>query len=402
MVVAGDGRPDAARHRGPGRPGGGRGSAAARGRHRPAPARSLTAAPVAINARAAVRREIGGVERWARELSEQLPRAAARPLRRDRARRARSPTGPARPGSSSRSRVAARRAELLLSPANLAPLAGRRNVVVIHDSAPFREPAWYGRAYGVWHRALVPRVARRARLVIVPSEHVRGELAELFGLAGRARACGRRRAWTPPSPPRRPGAAPAPPRPRPALRARRRHRQPAQEPGAARRDRRRRSRRTASTWPSPDPTRAYMPGSAAGGARRLGYVPDADLPALYAGAAAFAMPSLYEGFGLPCVEAMAAGTPVVAADRAALPEACGGAALLADPRDADAFAAALLEPPGRSASASWPAGRERAAGSAGERTRRGGRRARSSRCWLLADAREPSSGSPGSGGALRW
>ena len=61
-------------------------------------------------------------------------------------------------------------------------------------------------------------------------------------------------------------------------------------------------------------------------------MPDADLPALYAGAAAFAMPSLYEGFGLPCVEAMAAGTPVVAADRAALPEACGGAALLADPR----------------------------------------------------------------------
>ena len=78
-----------------------------------------------------------------------------------------------------------------------------------------------------------------------------------------------------------------------------------------------------------------------GAARRLGYVPDADLPALYAGAAAFAMPSLYEGFGLPCVEAMAAGTPVVAADRAALPEACGGAALLADPDDPDAFAAAL-------------------------------------------------------------
>ena len=49
--------------------------------------------------------------------------------------------------------LAARGAELLLSPANLAPLAGRRNVVVIHDSAPFRDPAWYGRAYGAWHRA---------------------------------------------------------------------------------------------------------------------------------------------------------------------------------------------------------------------------------------------------------
>ena len=58
------------------------------------------------------------------------------------------------------------------------------------------------------------------------------------------------------------------------------------------------------------------------------------------------MPSLYEGFGLPCIEAMACGTPVVAADRAALPEACGGAALLADPEDPDAFAAALIEAAG--------------------------------------------------------
>jgi glycosyltransferase involved in cell wall biosynthesis len=53
------------------------------------------------------------------------------------------------------------------------------------------------------------------------------------------------------------------------------------------------------------------------------------------------MPSLYEGFGLPCLEAMACGTPVVASDRAALPETCGGAALLADPDDPGAFADAL-------------------------------------------------------------
>jgi glycosyltransferase involved in cell wall biosynthesis len=54
------------------------------------------------------------------------------------------------------------------------------------------------------------------------------------------------------------------------------------------------------------------------------------------------MPSLYEGFGLPCLEAMACGTPVVAADRAALPELYGDAALMVDPEDGDALADAAV------------------------------------------------------------
>jgi glycosyltransferase involved in cell wall biosynthesis len=114
--------------------------------------------------------------------------------------------------------------------------------------------------------------------------------------------------------------------------------------------------------------RSYLPRSEPGAARRLGYVPDADLPALYAGAAAFAMPSLYEGFGLPCIEAMATGTPVVASDRAALPEACGGAALLADPADPEAFAAALAEAAGSARSRLTEAGLTRAAGLSWERS----------------------------------
>jgi len=72
-----------------------------------------------------------------------------------------------------------------------------------------------------------------------------------------------------------------------------------------------------------------------------GFVADADLPALYSGASVFAFPSLYEGFGLPPLEAMACGTPVVTSNRSSLPEVVGDAGLLVDPLDADALASAI-------------------------------------------------------------
>ncbi len=313
-----------------------------------------------------MRREIGGVERWARELAERLPR-----LRPERYTVIRPPAALAHRAGQVWEQLAlplaARRSELLLSPANLAPLAGRGNVVVIHDAAPFHDPAWQGRAYRSWHRQLVPRIARRARLVIVPSEYVRVELVELLGLdAARVRAIA-------------PGVDARfadPGDPQPLLR---RHGLERPYVLAVGTDSPRKNLalldRIAPALGSAGlqvaiagSARSYLPRSGPGAARRLGYVPDADLPALYAGAAAFAMPSLYEGFGLPCVEAMAAGTPVVASDRAALPEACGGAALLADPDDADAFAAALTEAAGPARGRLTEAGLARAAALTWERS----------------------------------
>jgi len=73
-----------------------------------------------------------------------------------------------------------------------------------------------------------------------------------------------------------------------------------------------------------------------------GPVPDEDLPALYSAAEVFVFPSLYEGFGLPPLEAMACGTPVVASNAASLPEVLGDAALLFDPLDEEAMTGAMV------------------------------------------------------------
>jgi glycosyltransferase involved in cell wall biosynthesis len=73
----------------------------------------------------------------------------------------------------------------------------------------------------------------------------------------------------------------------------------------------------------------------------LGYVPDEDMPALYSGASVFAFPSLYEGFGLPVLEAMACGAPVVTSQGSATQEVAGDAALLVDPRDTSAIEHAI-------------------------------------------------------------
>lgn len=96
---------------------------------------------------------------------------------------------------------------------------------------------------------------------------------------------------------------------------------------------------------------------------QLGPLPEAELQALYAGATVFAFPSFHEGFGLPVLEAMAAGTPVVASDIPAVREVAGDAAVLVPPGDVDEWAGALeavLEMPSRQAELAV-AGRRRAA-----------------------------------------
>jgi glycosyltransferase involved in cell wall biosynthesis len=85
------------------------------------------------------------------------------------------------------------------------------------------------------------------------------------------------------------------------------------------------------------------------GVRYLGYVPEDELPGLMAGASAFVYPSLYEGFGFPVAQAMAAGVPVITSNTSCLPEVAGDGGLLVDPRSAEDIRAAmekLLTSPG--------------------------------------------------------
>ena len=79
-----------------------------------------------------------------------------------------------------------------------------------------------------------------------------------------------------------------------------------------------------------------------GEARILGFVPDTLLPALYRRAMALVYPSLYEGFGLPPVEAMATGCPVLVSNVTAMPEVCGDAALYCDPLDVSSIRDGML------------------------------------------------------------
>ena len=298
---------------------------------------------VIINARAAVRAEISGVERWAREMVERLPG-----LRPDvYAIVAPRPRLAHRPGHLWEqlvlpARAARNGADLVFSPANLAPVAWPRNVVVIHDAVIVSHPEWFSRVYAAWHVTALRMIVHRAERIVVPSEFSAGELVELAGVA-------RDRIEVVPGGVDERFAPDVDPEP--ARRTLGLERPYVLTVGGAglRKNLR-------ALEPVARSLAAQGIDTVAAGVRRshhshsddvtvirgLGYVPEDLLPSLYAGAQAFVLPSLHEGFGLTCIEAMAAGVPVATSARGALPEACAGAALHFDPDDAQQMEAVVL------------------------------------------------------------
>ena len=229
--------------------------------------------------------------------------------------------------------------ELLWSPANTGPVLVSRQVVTIHDTFTFDHPEWFQPLFSRWYQFLLPRLVKRAARVITVSNYSRKRLMDIFGLPAEqviSIPSGVDPDWF------QPGSQPEIERVRQLYRI----------PGPyilflGSLDPRKNLARLSQAW---DLVRREYPqitlvvagkqnyrihggrsSSASLGLHKIGYVHECDLPALYSGALGFLYPSLCEGFGLQVLEAMACGTPVLAANTGALPEVVGDAGIYVNP-----------------------------------------------------------------------
>jgi glycosyltransferase involved in cell wall biosynthesis len=222
--------------------------------------------------------------------------------------------------------------------------------VTVHDLSFVRFPGFFSPKQRLWHRAIDPRrLLRSSRTVVAVSEHTKTDVVESFGIAA-----DRVQVVTPAAGPEyRPRDA------REREEARRKYGLPENfflflgtvEP--------RKNvaglitafeKMTGPTalviaggmgWRSGEALRKAKSSPAGDRIKFIDYVDDADRPALYSAARVFVYPSFYEGFGMPPVEAMACGTPVVTSRTSSLPEVVGVAGLLIDPHDPSELAEAM-------------------------------------------------------------
>ncbi len=242
---------------------------------------------------------------------------------------------------------------LLWSPSTSGPLAVRRQVVTVHDVAPLDHPEWFAPRFAQWYGFLVPRLVARCDHIITISEFCRQRIIDRCGIAEDRISVvpnGVGEHFAPRSAEDQQAARDAVGAPLGRYLMTLSSLEPRKNVAAL-------LRAWSAVLPDlPDDVQLLVVGGA--GASRVfgavdlralpprvvvtGAVSDKHLPALLTAASGFVFLSLYEGFGLPPLEAMACGTPVLVADRTALPEVVGNAGLLVDPTDHDAVAAGLL------------------------------------------------------------
>jgi glycosyltransferase involved in cell wall biosynthesis len=241
------------------------------------------------------------------------------------------------------------RRDILWSPANTGPLSVSSQVVTIHDLSVIDHPEWFDKRFSAWYRFLLPRLSARSRLVITDSNYSKIRIMQAFRISENKICvipCGVDTNFF---------------RPRTHL-----------EQAAVRRkyglsdayllftgslERRKNLGRLICAFSKIEaafaPLRLAIVGASGAAFRKLelaemtssvqwlGYVDDRDLPAIYSGAKAFILPSIYEGFGLTLLEAMACGVPVIAARSTSLPGVVGDAGLLVDPFSEEDIARAI-------------------------------------------------------------
>ena len=246
------------------------------------------------------------------------------------------------------------RIQVFHSPCSVGPLRlPCAQVMTVHDAVALTMPSQYGVIDRLYFRLFSVVAARRSRIVIVPSGSARQEVARAYRIpAARLRVIPEAAAPRFHAIPR---AAQAAVLARYGLRVpyalfvgadvpRKNVSRLLEASAAARRDA---GLRMPLVMVGPAPpsntSRATVRRLRLGlEIRRLESVPDDDLPALYSAATCLAYPSLAEGFGLPILEAMACGTPVLTSTCSAMPEVAGDAALLVDPRSTEEIAAGLV------------------------------------------------------------
>jgi glycosyltransferase involved in cell wall biosynthesis len=238
---------------------------------------------------------------------------------------------------------------LLWSPNNTGPIAVARQICTIHDLIPLDHPEWFSTRFSGWYSWLLPRLARRVEHIITISEYTKYRIVE------RLRVAPEKITVIPNGVDRRfsPRSAEEIQAVRDALGIT----APSYLLCVGSLEPRKNLVRLLMAWRRiqsrvAGETELVVAGAAGDsrvfrvlsteadrtGTHFTGYVPEEYLPALYSGALALVYPSLYEGFGLPPLEALACGTPVITSDRTSLPEVVGDSAVFVNPENTDSIA----------------------------------------------------------------